>query len=280
MADIKWIKITTNIFNDEKILLIEALPEADSIIVIWFKILTLAGKQNSDGILLMNNRIPYTDEMLATIFRRNINTVRLALKVFEEYGMIEIINGAIAIPNWEKHQNIDGLEKIREQNRIRKQNQRERQKQALLEEKTSCDRHVTVTQSHATEEDKEKEEDKDKERDRINYQAIVDMYNDTCVSFPRLKSLSESRKKAIKARLNTYSVDDFKLLFEKAENSDFLKGGNDRNWSATFDWLIKDSNMAKVLEGNYDGKSKKPNNKPVNNGMPVGVEDPLDGLFG
>lgn len=96
-----------------------------------------------------------------------------------------------------------------------------------------------------------------KRKETIPYQQIVDMYNDTCVSFPQLKVLSESRKKAIKARLNTYSIDDFKTLFEKAEASDFLKGKNSRDWSATFDWLLKDSNMAKVLDGNYDNKADK-----------------------
>ena len=100
-----------------------------------------------------------------------------------------------------------------------------------------------------------------------NYQQIADMYNDTCVSFPRLTTLSEARKKAIKARLKVYSLEDFQRLFEKAEASTFLKGGNDRNWSATFDWLIKDTNMAKVLDGNYDNRSdssggmSKPSNK-------------------
>ena len=81
------------------------------------------------------------------------------------------------------------------------------------------------------------------------------MYNDTCVSFPRLTTLSDTRKKAIRARLNTYTIDDFALMFAKAEASSFLKGGNDRNWSATFDWMIKDSNMAKILDGNYDNKA-------------------------
>ena len=89
---------------------------------------------------------------------------------------------------------------------------------------------------------------------KIDYQRIADMYHETCVSFPQIRSLSDARKKAIKARLNTYSIDDFKLLFEKAEASDFLKGKNGRDWSANFDWLIKDSNMAKVLDGNYDNK--------------------------
>lgn len=89
---------------------------------------------------------------------------------------------------------------------------------------------------------------------KVDYQQIVDLYHSICKSFPAVRSLSESRKKAIKARLNTYTVDDFKTLFEMAEASSFLKGKNERNWTATFDWLIKDSNMAKVLEGNYADK--------------------------
>ena len=97
-----------------------------------------------------------------------------------------------------------------------------------------------------------------------NYQQIADMYNDTCVSFPRLTTLSEARKKAIKARLNVYSLEDFQRLFTKAQESTFLKGANNRNWSATFDWLIKDTNMAKVLDGNYDDRiatTSAPTNK-------------------
>ena len=95
MADIKWIKITTDIFDDEKILLIESLPEADSIIVIWFKLLCLAGKMNNSGVFLLSDKIAYTDKMLATIFRRKESTVQLALKTFEQFGMIEILDGVI-----------------------------------------------------------------------------------------------------------------------------------------------------------------------------------------
>lgn len=95
-------------------------------------------------------------------------------------------------------------------------------------------------------------------QESINYQQIADMYNVTCVSFPRLTSISDSRKKAIKARLKTYSVGDFERLFQKAEDSDFLKGKNTRDWSATFDWLIKDANMAKVLDGLYENKQQPP----------------------
>lgn len=91
---------------------------------------------------------------------------------------------------------------------------------------------------------------------KIDYQRVAGMYNETCVSFPRLKALSDNRKKAIKARLQAYTYEDFQTLFAKAEASDFLKGKNGRDWQATFDWLIKDANMAKVLDGNYDNKGQ------------------------
>lgn len=95
-------------------------------------------------------------------------------------------------------------------------------------------------------------------KNNIDYQLIADMYNDTCVSFPRLTKLSDKRKQAIKARFNQgYTVEDFKRLFELAEGSSFLKGGNSRNWLASFDWLIADANMAKTLDGNYSDRKKE-----------------------
>lgn len=95
----------------------------------------------------------------------------------------------------------------------------------------------------------------DKE-DKVDYQRIVDMYNETCASYPRLRSLSEARKKALRARVHSgFTMDDFRELFTRAEQSSFLKGKNDRNWSATFDWMIKDANAAKILDGNYTDKA-------------------------
>lgn len=129
----------------------------------------------------------------------------------------------------------------------------------------------TKANKEEEEKEKDKEKDKDKEEDKeetpfsppsqggtpprpqIPYDSIRDAYNEICASFPRCTAINESRKKAIRARFNAgYTLDDFRQLFHKAENSSFLRGRNDRNWSATFDWLVKDSNMAKVLEGNYD----------------------------
>lgn len=86
---------------------------------------------------------------------------------------------------------------------------------------------------------------------------IQNLFNVICKSYPKVKTLSDARKKTIKARFKTYNVDDFKSLFELAENSDFLKGKNNSNWQANFDWLIKDANMAKVLDGNYNEQKKQ-----------------------
>ena len=117
MADVKWIKITTDIFDDEKILLIESLPDSYAIITVWFKLLCLAGKQNNSGVFMMG-RVAYTDKMLATIFRMKESTVTMALQTFEQFGMVEIIDGVITIPNWNKHQSLDAYEKKKERDRL------------------------------------------------------------------------------------------------------------------------------------------------------------------
>jgi predicted phage replisome organizer len=257
VAEVKWIKITTDIFDDEKILLIESMPSADSVIVIWFKLLALAGKQNNDGVFLMSNRIAYTDEMLASIFRRDVNTVRLALNVFQQFGMVEIIDNVITIPNWGKHQSLDAYEKKKLRDRERIARKRAEQKALIaMSPDVSPDKSPDVAFS---EEDKEEEKDidKDNKREKTDFQSVVDLFHKICVSYPRIRSLSDARKKAISARLKNYSMEEFKAVFENAEASSFLKGSNDRNWSANFDWLIADKNMAKVLEGNYADKQSR-----------------------
>lgn len=171
MADVKWIKIVTDIFDDEKILLIESMPEADSVIVIWFKLLCLAGKQNNSGVFLMNNSIPYTDEMFATIFRRPVNTVRMALSAFERFGMIDIINDTVTIPNWGKHQSLDRLESRNEYMRNYMREYRENQKQLVADNeackvnsKVNGKANVSVLDKNRREEDKKKKKKEDTPR--------------------------------------------------------------------------------------------------------------------
>lgn len=170
MSEVKWIKIVTDIFDDEKILLIESMPEADAIIVIWFKLLCLAGRQNNSGVFMMNGRIPYTDEMFATIFRRPLNVIRLALKTFEQYGMIEIINHTVTIPNWSKHQTLDQVERNREY--MRKYMQKRREEQRLLAQgKTNSKTNSKPNVSCA---DKDIDKDIDKNREDV---VVVDSYS-------------------------------------------------------------------------------------------------------
>ena len=122
MSEVKWIKIVTEFFDDEKIKLIESMPEADMVLIIWVKLLTLAGKKNMNGYIFLTENIPYTEEMLATVFNRPVNTIRLALETFKNFKMIEYNGkGEIRIANWEKHQNIEGMKRIREGNIIRQQ---------------------------------------------------------------------------------------------------------------------------------------------------------------
>lgn len=149
-SDVKWIKITTDIFDDEKILLIESLPDSSSVIVVWFKLLCLAGKMNNSGVFMMNNSIAYTDKMLSTIFRMKESTVTMALKTFEQFGMVEIIDGVITIPNWGKHQSLDQLEKKRISQREYMREYREKQK--LLTCNTNCNTNSKANVSRPEEE--------------------------------------------------------------------------------------------------------------------------------
>lgn len=125
--EVKWIKITTNIFDDEKIKIIDTMPDRDTLLVIWFKLLAMAGKVNDNGLVYIVEKMPTNAEMLATIFNRPIPTVRLALQTFENFGMIEI-NDHVSIVNWEKHQNIDKLNDMREKNALRQKRHREKKR--------------------------------------------------------------------------------------------------------------------------------------------------------
>lgn len=251
---VEWIKLTTDMFDNRKIKHLRRLPEGNNIVLIWVMLLTMAGRCNSGGMIFLTENIPYTPKMLADELEFEENTVRLALDALEQLNMIVTSSGYFKIAGWEEHQNVAGLDKIREQNRLRQSAYRSKQK--LLSDNVTSN--VTVTLHNATEEDKEieKEKDIDIDRDKVDCPQIIDLYHSICKSFSSVRSLSADRKKAIRARLKTYTLEDFKTVFENAEASSFLKGANDRNWTATFDWLIKDSNMAKVLDGNYADKPK------------------------
>lgn len=141
MPEVKWIKILTEMFDDEKIRIIEAMPEADTLIVIWIRLICMAGKVNAGGHIFLAPDLPYDEEQLASVFNRPLQTVRLALVTFEKLKMITVnANGSILLPNFEKHQNIEALDKIREQTRLRVGKYREKQKQLTEGKKGKFDK--------------------------------------------------------------------------------------------------------------------------------------------
>lgn len=85
----------------------------------------------------------------------------------------------------------------------------------------------------------------------ITIKEIINIYHNLCPSLPKCKTLSDKRKKQIKARLDTYSLDEVKEVFINAENSNFLKG-EVNGFKADLDWLMNDNNFAKTLEGKYN----------------------------
>ena len=212
MSEVQWIKLKVGMFDDSKIKYIEALPERDTIITIWVKLLTLAGKYNEQGYIMLSENLPYNAEMLANEFNRPLNSVRLAIQTFQKLGMVEDV-GALRITNWEKHQNVEGLEKIRQQTRERVRKHREQNK---LNE---CN--VTVTQSNATEE--ELELDKELELEKNNtlsgnptvypYKNVIDyLIHKTGKHY---KATTRKTKDLIKARSNEgFNEEDFLTVID------------------------------------------------------------------
>ena len=222
MSDVKWIKITTNMFDDEKIRLIESMPDADAVLVIWIKLLVQAGRTNANGYIFLNENIPYTDEMMATIFNRPLNTVRLALKTFREFGMIEWDGNGICVANWNKHQNIEGLDKIREQNRLRQAKYRENQK--LL-----SDSNVIVTSRNETELELELDTEKEKKSTKFIPPTIKEI-DDYC-----------------KERKNSVNADKFYNFYQA---KGWMVGRNKmKDWQAAVrTWEIKDNENKPITD--------------------------------
>ena len=151
--EIQCIKISTGLFDDEKIKLISKLPDADTIIIIWLYLLILAGKVNDGGLVYLGDHIAYNAEELATIIDRPVNTIRLALQTFEKFKMVEELEDGLFITNWQKHQNIEGMDKIKSEWRIASHGYRDRQKllkssQSLDINKESESSHITSYDSH------------------------------------------------------------------------------------------------------------------------------------
>ena len=200
MAGVQWIRLNTDMFDNAKIKYIRTLPSGNDLVVIWVMLLAKAGKCNSNGFIFLTENIPYTADMLAAEFDFEVSTINLALNTFASLGMIQLEDSKILITNWEEHQNIEGLDKIREQ--TRKRVARHREKLALENSNVTCN--VTVTQSNAT------EKNKNKNKKRIDKDIDININN---------KKEKEKKVSSLDEIINNYTSN----LDLKETLQDFLK---------------------------------------------------------
>lgn len=312
MTDVKWVKLKVGMFDGESFKKIKRAKIGgekfrDKLTAVWFELMDFAGKCNHAGAFINSREIPFSSiDEIAIMIDREPEELQLCMKFFINEGMVEIVDNIYQLSNWTQYQNEEGLEKIRERKRIAQANWRA--KKALEASKGSgnvgdagADVDATVdTTSVSTETstdvlpsistsnisksnsiDMEIEGCGEKEGrqagNRIDYVAIKAMFNELCPSFPSCVAMSDARKKAIKARFASgYTMEHFRTLFIKAEASSFLKGCNEKNWMASFDWLIKDSSMAKVLGGNYDDRQPHQGSGGRRNAPQSGVDRLLE----
>ena len=266
-----WLKLKEDFFRQRQIKKLRRIAGGDTYTVIYLKMLLLA--MQSDGRIALDGQ-DFAEE-LALELDEETDNVKITASYLLNCGLMEKINdNEVFIP--EAVANVGSESSSAE--RMRKSREKNGGKLSQCDAKTSqCDALPSLCAKNVTPEiEIEKEiEIRDRERDiymsadasvvltdndrtacSIPYSKIQSLFNSLCPSLPRIIRISEPRKKAIAARWREYDkdIEIFKRLFEIAENSAFLKGSNNTNWTANFDWLMKSANMAKVLEGNYNDR--------------------------
>ena len=270
MDGVSWIKLQTDMFNNRKIKQIEDLPDADSILVIWFKLLFLAGCVNDCGYIYFSKDIPYTEQMLATEFNRPLTTIQYALNIFVRFHMIEIVNDLILVSNWEHYQNADKLAEIREYNRLAKQKSREKQK--LL----------STEKERTKEKDNKEKKDKDIDIEGVNDVSLTCQGHDTFAEEldsidarnnqirakkndgknipPTLEEVAEKKKK------KSYTVDAETFIAHYESNGWMIGKTKMKNWhSALVTW--------------QKGENKKPRYGSTGVQLAQERDNTLDGVF-
>ena len=259
-----WLKLQDDFFSSKRIKKLRKIAGGDTYTIIYLKMQLMAMKNN--GVLVHTGLEETFAEELALDLDEEADNVAVTVNYLLSCGLLETEDDTeYFLPYVVMNTGKEGAsaKRVREY----------RERKAL-----QCNAEVTGVKqiSNGEKETKKEQETREDSRDTGGkptpaYQQIVDLYHSICKSFTAVRSLSDARKKAIKSRLTTYTVEDFKKLFEMAEASSFLKG-EDGGWKASFDWLIKEGNMLKVLEGNYVDKPKKGRNEKLPSWMETGLD--------
>lgn len=257
-----WLKLKDDFFKRHDVKIIESMDNGKEYILFYLKL--LVESISHEGRLRFSDTIPYSEKMLATITDTNIDIVRTALQVFRELNLVEMLDDKTLYMS-EVTRMIGSESASAERMRRSREKNRPSQCDALV---TESDTNVQNCYTDIdTDTNIDKEPDKEPEQDnsaagaalRVNcpYGKIQTLWNTICISYPKIQDILGKRQKAVKARWNYYkSIERFKELFEIAEASDYLKGANNYNWSADFDWLMKPDSFAKALEGKYNNRDK------------------------
>lgn len=219
MAEVKWIKLTTDMFDNRKVKHLRRLPDGDSIVLIWVMLLTMAGRCNAGGMIFLTENIPYTHKMLADELDFEENTVILALNALEDLDMVVKNKGHFTIAGWDEYQNIEGMEKIREQNRLRQKKWYDKQKEI-----PNARPNASLTLPNATDKEEDKEIDKDIEKKKNkkvkenNYTLFTRIRNDYIFDDDIADKLTEWFAYKT-ARGDSYTEIGMKALLRKVENN-------------------------------------------------------------
>lgn len=266
-----WLKLKDDFFTQPKIKKLRRIAGGDTYTIIYLKMQLLSLK-NEGRLFFEGTEDNFIDEIALCIDEEPEN-VGVTVNYLLRQGLMEQASGTeFSLPQTMQSigSETSGADRVRRFRERKKALENGAERKQLEQKSLQCNADVT---SCNTEIEKELELDIERERDedppdderpapppyhpedalKVKYGQVQALYNELCPSLAKCTAMSEARKKAIKARFTSgYTMDDFQRLFEKTEASSFMKGRNSRNWRASFDWLIKDANMAKVLDGNYD----------------------------
>lgn len=269
MADVKWIKITTDMFDNRKIKHLRRLPDGNNIVLIWVMLLTLAGRCNSCGMIFLTENIPYTPKMLADELDFEESTVQLALKALEQLGMIQTnAAGFLSVAGWDDHQNIEGMEKIRESKRLAQARWRAKRKElpSTVDSTVDSTRYLVDHAEEDKERDKEKEEDKNKSVRETTHTLFQRLLPDYVLS-PDLQAKMGEWITYKTERKEPYKEQGMKTLLRQVENNS-LKYGDQavcnliddsmaNGWKGIiFDRLQNQKNQRKPASGGYQRQTK------------------------
>lgn len=264
MADNKkyyYLKLKDNFFDSDEMIVLESMPDGYKYSNILLKLYLRSLKD--EGKLMFNDRIPYNSTILAKVTRHSVGDVEKAIQVLRDLDIIEVLdNGAIYMNDI---QNFIGKSST-EADRKRQYRQKIETEKLLLSgqmsdecpDKSPPEIEIEIEIEKEIEIEIEQEE-KSPPPPPIDYERIQKLFNEKCISLPPIAKITDKRKQSILARVREYGIESIDTVIDNASKSKFMAGDNQRNWVATFDWIIKPSNYIKVMEGNYLDKGGNKN---------------------